>query len=123
MDERIITEQEEQAIRLCHHDHDGCPTDDAARVMGITSTEVKALLRSVKRKAPQLFPILSPRQRAILDLSNHNFSRTTIASALSLTPRVVKRETEFLCAHRFLIERKIERYDPAKHDEQVKERF
>lgn len=130
MEERIITEQEECAIRLCHHEHDGYPVDDAARVMGITPAKVKALLRSVKRKAPQLFPILTPRQRVILDsysqcpCSNHcSPSRAAIAATFGITVAVLAKEVAFLRRHKFLVNQTTEQFDPVVHDGMIKEVF
>lgn len=123
MDERIITEQEEQAIRLCHHDHGGYPIDDAARIMGITVKEIKALLRSVRHKASQLFPILTPRQQAILRLYDHQSDRATIAKSLGVTIAILAKDIRFLRRHKFLVNNVCVRYEPSKHDDQVKERF
>ena len=123
MDERIITEREEQAIRLCHHEFDGYPIDDAARIMGTTAKEVKALLRSAKRKAPQMFPILSPRQRAILVLYDQRLSRGAICASFGITLALLKKEVEFLRKHGFLFSMATERYDPTRHDALIKEKF
>ena len=123
MEQRIITEQEEDAIRLCHHEFDGRTIDEAARVMGTTIKEVKALLRSAKRKAPQMFPILSPRQRAIVKLYDKHLSRDTMCVSLGITLASLKKEVEFLRKHGFLFSRAAERYDPIRHDGQVREKF
>lgn len=122
-EDRVITEQEEQALRLVHHDFDGYPIDDVARVMGITPKKVKALLKSVERKAPQLFPILTPRQRTVLQLYDERLSRTIIAESLGITVTVLKKEVGFLREHGFLVSKACERYVPGKHDDQVVERF
>jgi biotin operon repressor len=123
MEQRIITEQEEQAIRLCHHEFKGFPIDDTAGIMGITVKEVKALLRSTKRKAPQMFPILDPRQRAVLALYDQHVSRATMCTSLGITLSSLKKEVEFLRKHGFLFSMTAERYDPVMHDALVKERF
>lgn len=123
MDERIITEREEEAIRLCHHDHGGYCADDAARIMGITPKEVKALLRLVKRKAPQLFPMLTPRQQTILRLYDQQLDRVTIAKLLGITIIMLAKDIRFLRRHKFLVNNIFVRYEPNKYDDQVKERF
>lgn len=120
---RVITEQEERAIRLVHHDFDGYPIDDAARIMRITPKEVKALLKSVERKAPQLFPILTPRQQAILKLYDQQLSRATVAESLGITIAALAKEVEFLREHRFLVSEACERYVPSKHDAQIVQKF
>ncbi len=70
MVKRLLSKLEEQAIRNCHHDHCGLTTKEAAVVMGIGQRRVQQLLRNAKRKAPQLFPILTKRQTYIRSLIN-----------------------------------------------------
>lgn len=62
MTKNAITKNEVKAYRLCHHSFDGMLTRDAAAVMGVTPRRVEQLLASLKEKAPQLFPILTPLQ-------------------------------------------------------------
>lgn len=123
METRVITEKEEQAIRLVHHDFDGYPIGDAARVMGTTVKEVKALLKSVKRKAPQLFPILTPRQQTILGLYGQSLSRATISVSLGITVAALAKEIEFLRGYGFLNNKEPVSYVPSEHDEQIREKF
>lgn len=122
-EERVITKQEERALRLCHHDFNGYPITDVARIMSITPKKVKALLKSVERKAPQLFPILTPRQRTILRLYDECLSRDIIAESLGITIFALKQEVVFLRKHGFLVSKTCERYVPGKHDALVKEKF
>jgi len=61
-EKRLITERQEQALRLCHHDHEGLTLTEAAEHMGITHQAVSKLLAKVKKVAPQLFPILSKQE-------------------------------------------------------------
>lgn len=56
---RTITERQEEAIRLCHHDFEGLTEIDAAERMGISQSAVSQLLSQVKKVAPQLFPIMT----------------------------------------------------------------
>lgn len=51
--------KEREVYRLCHQDFAGKSTREAALVMGVTQRRVQQLLNSLKKKAPQLFPILT----------------------------------------------------------------
>ena len=62
---RNITQKEEEAIRLVHHEFKGLTVYQAARVMQVSPAHIGKLLQSAKKKAPQLFPILTPRQLAV----------------------------------------------------------
>lgn len=62
---RHITEQEEKCYRLRHHEFEGFTTIETAKIMKITHNKVRQLLKSLKAKAPQLFPILTFRQHLI----------------------------------------------------------
>lgn len=85
---RVITESEEAAFRLCHHDFFGLTQQQAAEVLGITRQGIGDKLKSVRRKAPQLFPILSKNVAIIYDrFTTDNMSVREIADDLSLTPR------------------------------------
>ena len=120
--ERVIPEQVEQAIRLCHHDHMGVSIENAAATMKVTVDEFKKLLRGAKRKAPQLFPILTPQHRAVLAMYDQGISRAAIAEGLDITLPVLKRRVAFLRRHGHLRDRKMVRYQPHM-DSQVKEKF
>jgi len=56
---RVITERQEEAFRLCHHDFEGLTMTQAAERMGITHQAVTKLLAKVKKVAPQLFPLMT----------------------------------------------------------------
>jgi DNA-binding CsgD family transcriptional regulator len=62
---RLITEQQERAYRLCHHDFDGHTIQEAAEIMRITPVSVYKLLARMKKAAPHLFPILSKNHATI----------------------------------------------------------
>ncbi len=62
MEQRKITEDEERAYRTCHHEFRGLSVPEAALRMGMQPARVRTLLRSLKAKAPQLFPILAYKQ-------------------------------------------------------------
>jgi predicted DNA-binding protein (UPF0251 family) len=85
---RMVTLNEEAAYRLCHHDFFGLTQQEAAQVLGIDQTTVTRRLRSLKDKAPQLFPILSKNTAAIYNrFITGNMSVKEIACDLNLTPR------------------------------------
>ena len=63
----MITEKEQQAYRLCHHDFAGLTVDQAANRMKVSARQVQKLLKSLEKKAPQLFPILSAKDKFIVE--------------------------------------------------------
>lgn len=119
---RILSHKQEQVLRLCHHNHRGVSVGSAAATMNLTIKEIKQLLRSVKRLAPQMFPILTPQHRAILMMYDQRHSHKAIIAALDITLPMLKRRVRFLREHGFLRNRKILRYQPHL-DSQVKEKF
>jgi DNA-directed RNA polymerase specialized sigma24 family protein len=121
--ERSLTQDEETAIRLCHHDFGGGSIEDAAVYMDRPVGEVKQLLRDAQHKTPQMFPILTPQHRAILTMYDQHISRKAIAAALGISFRQVKTRVEFLRRHGFLWDRKPDQYRPGLHDSQIKEKF
>lgn len=88
-EKRVITEREEEAYKLCHHDFSCLSTHDAADVMGVSQREVELLLTSVKKKAPQLFPILTLRQKQVHDLWLENKTYKEIAKTLLISTNTV----------------------------------
>ena len=56
---RLITEKQEQALRLCHHDFENLTQAEAAEQMGITQVAIHKLLITVEKVLPQYFPILT----------------------------------------------------------------
>jgi len=119
---RRLSHEQEQVIRLCHHDHQGLSIESAAIKMGVLAKDVRQLLRSAKRIAPQLFPILTPQHRTILMMYDQHQSGKAVAAALDITLPVLKRRVKFLWKHGFLRNRKVKRYQPHM-DSQVKQRF
>lgn len=84
--ERQITKYEERAFRLCHHEFEGLTVKEAAIRMELREHIVRRLLKSVKQKCPQLFPILTKRQHTILKMYLGNGdSQQTIARKLKTT--------------------------------------
>lgn len=86
---RILTRQEEEAIRQVHHDHIGEPKRIAAKRMGISIGRLNQILRSVKKKAPQLFPVLTPRQAFVRKQLDDGWDHYRIANHLEITVRQV----------------------------------
>lgn len=88
---RKLSHKQELAIRLCHHDFKGLSQKQAAEEMGISIQAVSALLKSVKKIAPQLFPILTKEQVAVKRLAiDAGESREEVAEALGISVGRVK---------------------------------
>ena len=119
---RTITQQEETAYRLCHHDFEGLSIDDAAVRMKITVASVKKLLTRVKHKAPQLFPILTTRQRAILSMYDERLNWKEIVELLGISEKVLEKDVAFLRKRGHLFTRKPDQYNPDM-DGAVKTKF
>lgn len=88
-EKRIITERQERAYRLCHHDFGGKTITEAAEIMGISQRAVSYLLNKLEKTSPQLFPILTRRQKRIYDLWSGGESRCDIAKELGVTESTV----------------------------------
>ena len=56
---RLITEKQEQVLRLCHQDFQGLGQIEAANEMGISQSALSSLLAEVKKILPQFFPLLT----------------------------------------------------------------
>jgi hypothetical protein len=86
--ERLVSHEEEAAYRLCHHDFFGLTQGEAAQVLGITQQGVDWRLKTLRAKAPQLFPILSRNVAAIYNrFVTDNMSVKEIADDMNVTPR------------------------------------
>lgn len=105
---RFLTEDEENAIRMCHHDFGHMLPYRAAKAMGITGAELQKLLTSARKKAPQLFPILSGPQYQIWK----NWS-------------TIKKDIKFLRKHKFIPPDKSSpaQFDMVRHGSHIKEVF
>lgn len=89
---RIITEFEEQVIRLVHHDHGGLTTKEAAKQLNVSKSSVQRALRTLKKKAPQLFPILNKRQLLIRTyITDYGFTHREIAEITRLPIKTIDR--------------------------------
>ena len=122
MKKRNLSHFEETIIRWHHHDFAGLSLEETAHRVFSTVPELKQKLKEIKKKAPQLFPILTPQHRAILLMYDKHMSRASIASALGISKPMLNKEITFLRKHKFLWNRKMDQYSPIL-DGQVKERF
>jgi len=122
MEKRILSQLEENIIRQHHHDFGGLSIAETAKKLGCSSESIKAALRRIKKKAPQLFPILTPQHRAILMMYDKHMNRASIATALGITKKQLSTKVAFLRKHNFLWNRTIDQYDPLM-DSQVKTKF
>lgn len=119
-----LSEQETQAIRLCHHDFKGWTRKIAADYMGVSEQRLSSILQSAKKKAPQMFPILTQRQLAVYDaMKKYGLNREGVANLL---PLPIKKVDAIIAQLRrkgvSLTVPKTVRYEPHM-DNQVKQRF
>lgn len=91
---REITKDEERAYRLCHHEFGGWTVKDAAYKMKLSESKVRRLLKSMKSKAPQLFPILTKHQYRVYRFYMRGFSQQIIAKLLRTTQSAICRTFE-----------------------------
>ena len=122
MEKRILSHFEETIIRWHHHDFVGLSLEETAHRVFSTVPELKQKLKEIKKKAPSLFPILTPQHRAILLMYDQHMSRASIVAALGITEQKLHKEVAFLRKHGFLWNRKMDQYSPLL-DDKVKERF
>lgn len=91
MGERLITEKQEQALRLCHQDFEGLEQVEAARQMGITQQAISQLLAHVKEVLPQYFPILTKVEAKRYHLYMvEGWNVNDIAGHFEVTPRSIQ---------------------------------
>jgi len=120
---RIISKREEECYRLCHSDFNGLSINDTACRMKITRKAVLRLLKNIERKAPQLLPVLTPRQRLVLMCLEKGESSADIAEATGIADTHIRDTVKFLCDRGFITAPvEIIRYSP-KMDGKIKERF
>lgn len=88
---RKITEKQEQAYRLCHHDFGGLFYKQAAVKMGITEIAVRKLLNRMRKIAPHLFPVLPLEHAQIWRLwQDAGLNCRDIASLKATTERAIQ---------------------------------
>lgn len=119
--ERILSHFEEAIIQAVHHDFEGLSIKETAKQFDTTPKRVKTILADIEQKAPQLFPILTPQQRAIMDMYNQHESQQVVAEALGISLRTLQREVTFLRERGFLWS-KPDQYRPSM-DGSVKHKF
>lgn len=126
MGKRLITERQEQALRLCHQDFDGLPPEEAAERMNISPSAVNRLLVKVKEVMPSYFPILTGLEARIYHFyMAEDWPVDEIAEHFGLTPnsiyKTLKRARD---KGMFFTETKgrILSYEPSM-DAKVKEQF
>ena len=122
MEKRVITQFEEEVLRICHHDFGGLSIEEAAEKVECSPETIETALKQIEKIAPQLFPILTPQHRAILLMYDKHMSRASIAVALGISEQELHKKIAFLRKHKFLWNRKVNQYDPLM-DSRVKERF
>lgn len=92
MNKRLITEKQEQALRLCHQDFDGLPPEEAAKRMGISRSALNGLLTRLE-KNPRFrayFPILTKAEAERYHLyMTEGWSVDEIAEHFGLTPNSI----------------------------------
>ncbi len=121
---RILSKTEELAIRLCHHDHGGESIEDTAVYMDMTFAQVKKVLRRTEKKAPQLFPILFPIHREVLELCSVSprLTRAEVRARTGMSQGKLGRMVTVLRKHGVLINRKPDQYRPHM-DKYIREKF
>jgi hypothetical protein len=124
MPQRILDKQEEQVIRYHHHEFMALSVGETAVKMEIPVRKVYSYLKSIKRKAPQLFPILTAEQFKVYKLlTEENMDYGGVAARLDCTSERVNKIVVQLHNKGFNTDRpKVRRYDNSM-DNRVKEKF
>lgn len=122
----MITKNEEQIYRLCHQDFGGLATKEAAKKMGIGQRRVQQLLKSLKIKSPQLFPVFTRQQAKVEELLNGwGYTYKQAADKLHITISTVGSIVKTLKAKGvyFGLGKQILQYKPGMDDGRIKEKF
>lgn len=122
MKKRSLSKFEVHIIHLCHHDFGGLSIKKAAEKTECSPETIETMLKEIKQKCPQLFPILTPQHQAILLMYDKHMSRASIAAALGISEQGLNKKMAFLRRYKFLLNRKPVRYEPLM-DSRVKVRF
>lgn len=91
MKNRIIR-LESRAYRYCHHEFEHLTVTEAAAKMEISDSKVRRLLKSLKRKAPQLFPILTKQQFQVYRMiTEHGLTQMVIATIFEVEQSTISK--------------------------------
>jgi len=87
MGKRLITEKQEQILRLVHHNFDGLSQAEAALQLGISQSAISDALARIEKVMPQYFPILTKSEMKRYHLYMvEGWSIEDIAEHFGLTP-------------------------------------
>ncbi len=123
--DRVITKREEEIIRLLHHDFEGLTEDEAAERLGCTQQNISDAVARLKTKAPQLFPMMTSKQKFVYDcITEKDLKYDEIAMLLQVDKRAVNRVIEQLKLKGIKISRatKTQRYEDYL-DSEIREKF
>jgi transposase len=88
--ERLISENQELAFRLVHHDHQGLNQLQAAAILEVDQATISRWLARVEEVLPQFFPILSQQEaKCYHHLTVDGWSPSAIAEHLDMTTHAV----------------------------------
>lgn len=123
-DKRVLTEQQEEVLRLVHHDFEGKTVKEAAGIMELSLVRVYKIIKELKIRAPQMFPILTPREKSLLNMLDEGVSISDIARVSNKTEETIRQGIAVLKKKEFLLENNLEvvSYTPGC-DNRVKEKF
>jgi DNA-binding CsgD family transcriptional regulator len=124
-EDRVISELEEQCLRLCHHDHEGLTQAEAAIQLGCSQQNIADALGRVKLKAPQLFPILTKAEYVVREWLEEGATVAQIAILMGISKNRIYEiiaQLKNKGVH-FLKLPKTVQYDPDMDDNQIKEKF
>ena len=87
---RLITEQQEQILRLVHHDFDGLTQTEAAQRLNVPQSAISNALKYIEEVMPDFFPILTKLEAQIYHhYMIEGWSVDEIAEHIGLTPNSV----------------------------------
>ena len=92
-----ITRIEATVYRHCHHEFGGKTVADTATILSMSESTVRRLLKSLKTKAPQLFPILNRNEFAIYKMvTEQGLTQEQIAILFNTTQSSIQGVTQNL---------------------------
>ena len=78
-DDKVLSDFEVKVLKQCHHDFWGDTQEMAAKILGVSQATISRTLVAVKKKAPQMFPILTLRQAEVRGYANYGLTWEEIA--------------------------------------------